>query len=196
MKILGKRNAHFLLELLRGRENVWWCWQPSCHHEERERASREKQSGPQAPRPLFEALDLTRPAQVCPWSFSALSQLLSMLFSHQVTSEYLRPRGLQHSRFPCLSLSLGVCSDPCALSQRCYPATSSSVTPFSLCLQSSPAPGSFPTSLEPMLSTFCLSQRELGSQLLHLRWLWPCQSSVFSSGQWKQGIVEELQGLS
>ena len=102
METRGKRNAHFLLELLRGRENVWWSWQLSCHHEERERgreASREKQSGPQAPWHLFEALDLTRPAQVCPWSFSALSQLLSMLFSRQVMSESLRRRGLQHSRF-------------------------------------------------------------------------------------------------
>ena len=50
-------------------------------------ASREKQSGPQAPRHLFEALDLTRPAQVCPWNISASSHLLSTLFSQQVVSD-------------------------------------------------------------------------------------------------------------
>ena len=54
---------------------------------------------------MFEALDLTRPAQVCPWNISALSQLLSMLFSHQVVSESLRPRGLQHSRLLSFTVS-------------------------------------------------------------------------------------------
>ena len=33
----------------------------------------------------------------------------------------LRPCGLQHPRLPCPSLSPGVCSNPCPLSQRCHP---------------------------------------------------------------------------
>ena len=41
-------------------------------------------------------------------------------------------------------LSLGVCSNSCPLSQWCYLTISSSATPFSLCLQSFPASGSFP----------------------------------------------------
>ena len=41
------------------------------------------------------------------------------------------------------SLSPGVCSDSCPLSWKCHPKISSSVTPFSFCLQSFPASRSF-----------------------------------------------------
>ena len=44
------------------------------------------------------------------------------------------------------SLSPGVCSDSCPLSQWCYPTISSSATLFSSCPQSFPAAGSFPMS--------------------------------------------------
>ena len=56
----------------------------------------------------------------------------------------LWPNGLQHTRLPCLSLSPGVCSNSCPLSQWCHPTISFSVAPFSSCLQSSPASASFP----------------------------------------------------
>ena len=46
----------------------------------------------------------------------------------------------------CPSLSPGACSDSCALSQWCHPTILSSVIPFSTCLQSFPASGSFPVS--------------------------------------------------
>ena len=39
-----------------------------------------------------------------------------VLFSHSVTSDSLRPHGLQHSRLPCPSLSPRVCSNSCPLS--------------------------------------------------------------------------------
>ena len=45
-------------------------------------------------------------------------------------------RGPQHTRLPCPSPSLRVCSNSCLLSQWCRPTISSSVTPFSSCLQS------------------------------------------------------------
>ena len=51
----------------------------------------------------------------------------------------LRPHRLQHARLPCPSPSPGVCSNSCPLSQRCHPTISSSVVPFSSCLQSFPA---------------------------------------------------------
>ena len=54
--------------------------------------------------------------------------------------------GLQHSRLPCPSLSPWVYSNSCPLSRWCYPTNSSSVIPFSFCLQSFPASGSFPMS--------------------------------------------------
>ena len=58
-------------------------------------------------------------------------------------SDFLQPHGLQHSRLPCPSLSPRVCSNSCPLSQWCHPTVSSSVVPFSSCLQSSPDLGSF-----------------------------------------------------
>ena len=54
-------------------------------------------------------------------------------------SDYLWPHELQHARLPCPSLSPGVCSSSCPLSQRCYLTISSSVAPFSSCPQSFPA---------------------------------------------------------
>ena len=44
---------------------------------------------------------------------------------------------------PCPSPSSGVCSDSCPLSWWCHPTISSSVVPFSSCLLSFPASGSF-----------------------------------------------------
>ena len=61
-------------------------------------------------------------------------------------SDSLRPHGLQHTRLPCSPSSPGVCSNSCQLSRWCHPTISSSVTPFSSCSQSFPAPGSFPVS--------------------------------------------------
>ena len=58
----------------------------------------------------------------------------------------LQPHGLQHARVPYPSLSPGICSDSCLLSQWCYLTISSSAAPFSCCLQSFPASGSFPVS--------------------------------------------------
>ena len=67
-------------------------------------------------------------------------------FSRSVMSDSLRPHGLQHARLPCLSPTPGTCSNSCPSSQWCHPTISSSVVPFSSCLQSFPASGSFPMS--------------------------------------------------
>ena len=61
-------------------------------------------------------------------------------------SDSLQYHGLQQARLPCPSLSPRVCSNSCALSQWCHPTVSSSFTPFSSCLQSFLASGSFPMS--------------------------------------------------
>ena len=45
---------------------------------------------------------------------------------------------LQHIRLPCPSLSPGVCSNSCPLSQWCHPTISCSLNPFSSCPQSFP----------------------------------------------------------
>ena len=56
----------------------------------------------------------------------------------------LQPHGLQHTRVPCPSLSPGVCSHSCSLSQWCYLTISSSMIPSSS--QSFPPSRSFPMS--------------------------------------------------
>ena len=66
-----------------------------------------------------------------------------LLFSRSVMSYFLQPHGLQHARFPCPSASPRACSNSCLLSRWCHPTISSSVVPFSSCLQSFPASRSF-----------------------------------------------------
>ena len=78
------------------------------------------------------------------WHKSFLSSC-SAQFSHSIMSDSLWPHGLQHTRLPCPSPTSRACSNSCP-SQWCHPTISSSVIPFSSCLQSFPASGSFPTS--------------------------------------------------
>ena len=58
----------------------------------------------------------------------------------------LQPHEPQHARPPCPSPTHGVYSNSCPLSRWCYPTISSSVVPFSSCLQSFLASGSLPMS--------------------------------------------------
>ena len=67
----------------------------------------------------------------------------SVPFSHSVVSNSLQPHRLQHIRLPCPSPIPGACSNSCLLSRWCHPTIPFSV-PFSFCLQSCPASGSFP----------------------------------------------------
>ena len=67
----------------------------------------------------------------------------SVQFSCSVVSESLQPHGLQHTRPPCSSPGPRVYSNSCPSRGWCHPTISSSVIPFSSCLQSFPASGSF-----------------------------------------------------
>ena len=68
----------------------------------------------------------------------------SLQFSRSVVSDSLWPHGLQHTSLPCPSIYSGAYSNSCSSSQWCHPTVSSFVIPFSSCLQSFPASGSFP----------------------------------------------------
>ena len=70
----------------------------------------------------------------------------SVQLSHSVLPDSLWPHGLQQARLPCPSPIPGVYSNSCLLSHWCHPTILSSVVPFSSCLQSFPASGSFPMS--------------------------------------------------
>ena len=69
----------------------------------------------------------------------------------------LPPHGPQQTRPPCPSPNPGVYPNSCPLSRWCHPTISSSVIPFSSCLQSFPASGSF-----PMSQLFTSSRQNIG----------------------------------
>ena len=73
-------------------------------------------------------------------------QFSSVQFSHSVVSNSSWPHESQHARPPCPSPTPGVYSNSSPLSQWCHPTISSSVIPFSSCLQSFPTSESFPMS--------------------------------------------------
>ena len=76
----------------------------------------------------------------------------------------LQPHRLQHARLPCPSPSPRACSNSCPLSWWCHSTISSSVVPFSSCLQSFPALGSFPMS--QLLSSGQILELQLQHQSL------------------------------
>ena len=69
--------------------------------------------------------------------------VLSCCCSVAQSCSTLQLHRLQYTRRPCPSPSPRDCSNSCPLSQWCHPTISSSVIPFSSCLQSFPASGSF-----------------------------------------------------
>ena len=78
------------------------------------------------------------------WGLLCLS---SVQFSRSIVSkDSFWPHGLQHTRLPCPSPTPRVYPNSCPLSRWYHLTISSSVVPFSSCLQSFPASGSFPMS--------------------------------------------------
>ena len=73
-------------------------------------------------------------------------QFSSVHFSHSVESDSLWPHESQHARPPCPSPTPRAHSNSCPLSQWCHSTISSSVVPFSFCLQSFPASWCLPMS--------------------------------------------------
>ena len=68
---------------------------------------------------------------------------ISVQPSCSVVPNSLWSHGLQYARLPCPSPTTGAYSNSCLLSQWYHPTISSSVVPFSSCLQSFPASGYF-----------------------------------------------------
>ena len=95
----------------------------------------------------IEPLSLMSPALVGGFCITSATwealQFSSLQFSHSIVSDALWPHRLQHPTLPCPSPAPGAYSNSCPLSWWCHPTISSSVVPFSSCLQSFPASGSF-----------------------------------------------------
>ena len=110
----------------------------------------------------------------------------SVQFSRSVVSDSLRLHESQHTRPPCPSLTPRVHPNSCPLSQRCHPAISSSVIPFSSCPQSLPASGSF-----PMSQLFAWGGQSIGVSASVL----PMNTQDWSLG-WTGWISLQSKGLS
>ena len=97
-------------------------------------------------------LGIKYPNQMLVLNFSSLWETMfpgwqrSVQLSCSVMSDCLWLHGLLHARLPCLSPTPWAYSNSCPWSWWCHPTISSSVTPFSSCLYSVPASGSFPMS--------------------------------------------------
>ena len=77
---------------------------------------------------------------------NTLTKLCSVQFSHSIMSDSLWSHWLQHASLLCPSPTPETCSNSCPSSWWCHPTISSSIVPFSSCLQSFPASESFPMS--------------------------------------------------
>ena len=103
----------------------------------------------------------------------------SVQFSSSVLFDSLQPHGLQHTRRPCPSPTLGACSNSCAWSRWWHPTILSSVIPFSSCLQSFPARDLFHESA------------------LHIRWpkYWSFSFSISPSNEHSELISFRMDWL-
>ena len=101
---------------------------------------------------------------------------LLLWFSHQVVSDSLWPRALQHTRIPCPSSTPRVYLNSCPLSQWYHSTIPSSIIPFSSCLQSFPDQGLSNESAHHIMGTkywsFSISSSNEYSGLISVRIDW------------------------
>ena len=97
----------------------------------------------------------------------------SVQFSHSDVSYSLWPHEPQHTRPPCPSPTPGVHPNPCPLSRWCHPTISSSVVPFSSCLQSFLDQGLF-----KWVSSLDQVAKVLEFQLQHQSFQWTSRTNL------------------
>ena len=95
---------------------------------------------------FWKGTDFSLSLTVVPTASAKCATHSSVQFSHSAVSDSLWHHGLQHTRPPCPSPTPRVYLNSCLLSWWCHPTISSSIIPFSSCLQYFPASGSFPVS--------------------------------------------------
>ena len=113
----------------------------------------------------------------------------SVQFRRSVVSNSLLPHEPQHARPPCPSPTPRVYPNPCPLSRWCHPTISSSVFPFSSCLQSFPASGSF-----QMSQLFASGGQSIGVSAS--AWVLPMNTQDWSALGWAGWISLQSKGLS
>ena len=113
----------------------------------------------------------------------------SFQFSCSVMSSSLWPHGLWHAWLPCPSPTPKACTNSYPSNQWCYPTISSSVIPFSSCLQSFPASGPF------LVSQFFASAGQSIGVSTSASVL-PMNSQDWSTLGWTGWISLQYKGLS
>ena len=119
--------------------------------------------------------------------FSSVSSVQSVQLLSMPDS--LRSHESQYARPPCPSPTPGVHANSCPSNQRCHPAISSSVVPFSSCPQSLPASGSF-----PMSQLFAWGGQSIGVSALAS--FLPMNTQDWSPLGWTGWISLQSKGLS
>ena len=117
-----------------------------------------------------------------------LAYFTSVQLSPSIVSDSLWPHEPQHVRPPCPSPTPRVYSNSCPLSWWCRPTISSSVVPFSSCLQSFPASGSLWVSSSHQVA------KVLEFQLQHQSFQWTPRD--WSPLGWTGWISLQSKGLS
>ena len=130
-------------------------------------------------REIQEGGDIYIPMTDSCWCMAETNKINSVQSVSRV--QLCDPHGLQRARLPYPSPALGVCSDSCLLSRWCHLTISSSVVPFSFCLQSFPASGSF------LIGQFFAS----GGQSIGAS-TWTSNELLFIGASNEQNIVKQL----
>ena len=115
--------------------------------------------------------------------------MISVQCSHSVVSKSLWRHELQHARPPCPSPTPRVHPNSCPLSQWCHLTISSSVVPFSSCLQSFPTSGSF-----QMSQLFASGGQNIGVSTLTS--VLPTNTQDWSPSGWTSWNSLQSKGLS
>ena len=118
-----------------------------------------------------------------------ISQFIQFSLVQSVMSDSLWPHGLQHARPPCLSATPRVYSNSCPLSRWCHPTISSSVIPFSSCIQSFPKSGYF-----QMSQLFASGGQSIGVSASTS--VLPMNTQDWSPSGWTGWISLQSKGLS
>ena len=118
-----------------------------------------------------------------------MCQFSSVQSSRSVVSDSLQPHELQHARPPCPSPTPEVHLNQCPLHQWCHPTISSSIIPFSSCLQYFPVSGSF-----PMSQFFAWGGQSIGVSASTL--VLPMNTQDWSPLGWTGWISLQSKGLS
>ena len=126
----------------------------------------------------------------CLFAFcNLMNSCASVQFRCSVVSDSLWPHGLKYARPPCPSPTPGPYPNSCPSSRWCYPTISSSVGPFSSCLQSFPGSGSI-----QMSQLFASGGQSIGVSASTS--VFPMNTQDWSSLGWTGWISLQSKGLS